>query len=182
MRASFASTRWSFYRAAGLTDITVRVWPGARHEVFNETNRFEVIVDLVDWLDTRLVRASSARPPAEWTPGAPRRLPAPRGGHRGEQHRPQGGGRPGYRERPRVRRSEGRELASHGLALLEDAGRRTEDEWVGLVDELGVLLVVVVEAEDVAHRREPGHLSLLFTTTRGVVGVGVKNIASLASV
>ena len=25
------------YRAAGLTDITVRVWPGARHEVFNET-------------------------------------------------------------------------------------------------------------------------------------------------
>ena len=46
------------YRAAGLTDITVRVWPGARHEVFNETNRFEVIVDLVDWLDSKLVRAS----------------------------------------------------------------------------------------------------------------------------
>jgi alpha-beta hydrolase superfamily lysophospholipase len=46
------------YRAAGLTDITVRVWPGARHEVFNETNRFEVIVDLVDWLDSRLVRAT----------------------------------------------------------------------------------------------------------------------------
>ena len=45
------------YRAAGLTDITVRVWPGARHEVFNETNRFEVIVDLVDWLDSKLVRA-----------------------------------------------------------------------------------------------------------------------------
>ena len=45
------------YRAAGLADITVRVWPGARHEVFNETNRFEVIVDLVDWLDSRLVGA-----------------------------------------------------------------------------------------------------------------------------
>jgi alpha-beta hydrolase superfamily lysophospholipase len=45
------------YRAAGLTDITVRVWPGARHEVFNETNRFEVVVDLVDWLDARLVGA-----------------------------------------------------------------------------------------------------------------------------
>jgi alpha-beta hydrolase superfamily lysophospholipase len=42
------------YRAAGLTDITVRVWPGARHEVFNETNRFEVVVDLVDWLESRL--------------------------------------------------------------------------------------------------------------------------------
>ena len=46
------------YRAAGLTDITVRVWPGARHEVFNETNRFEVIVDLVDWLESRLARVS----------------------------------------------------------------------------------------------------------------------------
>jgi alpha-beta hydrolase superfamily lysophospholipase len=47
------------YRAAGLTDITVRVWPGARHEVFNETNRFEVIVDLVDWLDSRLARIAA---------------------------------------------------------------------------------------------------------------------------
>jgi alpha-beta hydrolase superfamily lysophospholipase len=46
------------YRAAGLTDITVRVWPGARHEVFNETNRFEVVVDLVDWLDSRLARVA----------------------------------------------------------------------------------------------------------------------------
>jgi alpha-beta hydrolase superfamily lysophospholipase len=46
------------YRAAGLTDITVRVWPGARHEVFNETNRDEVIVDLVDWLDSKLLRVS----------------------------------------------------------------------------------------------------------------------------
>jgi alpha-beta hydrolase superfamily lysophospholipase len=46
------------YRAAGLSDITVRVWRGARHEVFNETNRFEVIVDLVDWLESRLARVS----------------------------------------------------------------------------------------------------------------------------
>jgi alpha-beta hydrolase superfamily lysophospholipase len=44
------------YRAAGLSDITVRVWPEARHEVFNETNRFEVVVDLVDWLGSKLVR------------------------------------------------------------------------------------------------------------------------------
>jgi alpha-beta hydrolase superfamily lysophospholipase len=39
------------YRAAGLTDITVRVYPGARHEIFNETNRAEVIADLTTWLD-----------------------------------------------------------------------------------------------------------------------------------
>jgi len=34
-----------------VTDVTCRVYPGARHEVFNETNRDEVISDLVDWLD-----------------------------------------------------------------------------------------------------------------------------------
>lgn len=39
------------YAAAGLTDVTSRVYPGARHEVFNETNREEVVADLLAWLD-----------------------------------------------------------------------------------------------------------------------------------
>jgi alpha-beta hydrolase superfamily lysophospholipase len=39
------------YRAAGLTDVELRVYPGARHEVFNETNRDEVEGDLLRWLD-----------------------------------------------------------------------------------------------------------------------------------
>jgi alpha-beta hydrolase superfamily lysophospholipase len=38
------------YRAAGLTDITVKVYPGARHELVNETNRDEVFADLVSWI------------------------------------------------------------------------------------------------------------------------------------
>ena len=38
------------YRDAGLGDVTARVYPGARHEVFNETNRDEVIGDVVDWV------------------------------------------------------------------------------------------------------------------------------------
>ena len=37
--------------AAGLTDVTLHVWPDARHEIFNETNRDEVVADLVAWLD-----------------------------------------------------------------------------------------------------------------------------------
>ena len=41
----------SAYRSRGVTDVTCRVYPGARHEVFNEINRDEVISDLVDWLD-----------------------------------------------------------------------------------------------------------------------------------
>jgi alpha-beta hydrolase superfamily lysophospholipase len=45
------------YQAAGLTDMTVRVYPGARHEILNETNRDEVIATLNSWLD-RVVTSS----------------------------------------------------------------------------------------------------------------------------
>lgn len=38
------------YRDAGITDVTVTVYPGARHEILNETNRDEVTADLVAWL------------------------------------------------------------------------------------------------------------------------------------
>ncbi|WP_181779556.1 alpha/beta fold hydrolase [Pseudonocardia pini] len=37
--------------AAGVKDVTLRVWPGARHEVFNETNREEITDDVVAWVD-----------------------------------------------------------------------------------------------------------------------------------
>ncbi len=39
------------YRQAGLTDVTVRIYDGARHEILNETNCSEVIGDLIQWLD-----------------------------------------------------------------------------------------------------------------------------------
>ena len=32
-------------------DRTIHVYQGARHEVFNETNRAEVVGHLADWLD-----------------------------------------------------------------------------------------------------------------------------------
>jgi alpha-beta hydrolase superfamily lysophospholipase len=38
------------YRDAGLADVTVRLYPGGRHELLNETNRVEVTVDIVAWL------------------------------------------------------------------------------------------------------------------------------------
>lgn len=38
------------YRDAGVTDVTVKVYPGARHEVFNETNRDEVTAYVISWL------------------------------------------------------------------------------------------------------------------------------------
>ncbi len=39
------------YRDAGLTDVTVTLYPEARHEIFNETNRDGITADVVAWLD-----------------------------------------------------------------------------------------------------------------------------------
>jgi alpha-beta hydrolase superfamily lysophospholipase len=47
------------YKAAGLTDVTIRTYPAARHEILNETNRDEVIADLSSWLD-RVVPSTGA--------------------------------------------------------------------------------------------------------------------------
>lgn len=42
------------FRKAGVQDVTLIVYPEARHEVFNELNKDEVIADVVDWLNTSL--------------------------------------------------------------------------------------------------------------------------------
>lgn len=42
------------YRRKGVSDVEVKIYPGGRHEMFNEINRDEVIADLVAWLDARL--------------------------------------------------------------------------------------------------------------------------------
>jgi len=39
------------YRDAGLVDVTVTLYQGARHEILNETNRDEVTADVISWLD-----------------------------------------------------------------------------------------------------------------------------------
>lgn len=38
---------------SGLQDVTTLVYPGARHEIFNETMRADVFADLLAWLDPR---------------------------------------------------------------------------------------------------------------------------------
>jgi alpha-beta hydrolase superfamily lysophospholipase len=44
-------------KAAGLDSVETRLYPGARHEILNETNRDEVAKDVKDWLDARLAEA-----------------------------------------------------------------------------------------------------------------------------
>jgi len=42
------------YAVAGVVDVTCTLYPGARHEVLNETNRDEVTADVIRWLDAHL--------------------------------------------------------------------------------------------------------------------------------
>jgi alpha-beta hydrolase superfamily lysophospholipase len=46
------------YRAAGL-DVTLKVYPGGRHEMLNETNRAEVVADLLGWVDATVARLTA---------------------------------------------------------------------------------------------------------------------------
>ena len=39
------------YRDAGIKDLTVRVYPGARHEILNESNRAEIVAEMLAWAE-----------------------------------------------------------------------------------------------------------------------------------
>jgi alpha-beta hydrolase superfamily lysophospholipase len=43
-------------KAAGVLSVETRLYPGARHEVLNETNRDEVMRDMKDWLERSLAK------------------------------------------------------------------------------------------------------------------------------
>ncbi len=49
------------YRAASLQHVTYKLYPNARHETLNETNRDEVTQDLIAWLDG--VTRTATNPP-----------------------------------------------------------------------------------------------------------------------
>ena len=57
----------SYRTRSGLTDVTTLVYPGARHEIFNEVQQKDVRGDLLAWLDQPVPRprlSTLARSPA----------------------------------------------------------------------------------------------------------------------
>ena len=42
---------FEMYKTAGLKNLTLKLYPGARHEILNETNREEVWRDMAAWMD-----------------------------------------------------------------------------------------------------------------------------------
>lgn len=43
-----------FFRSAGCTDVTVKLYPNGRHEMLNELNKQEVYQDILSWLEAKL--------------------------------------------------------------------------------------------------------------------------------
>jgi alpha-beta hydrolase superfamily lysophospholipase len=44
------------YKRAGIADVRLKLYPGGRHEMFNETNRQEVMDDLIAWCNEMVAR------------------------------------------------------------------------------------------------------------------------------
>jgi alpha-beta hydrolase superfamily lysophospholipase len=42
------------YQAIGCTDVTMKLYPGARHELLHELNREEVYADILEWIKKRM--------------------------------------------------------------------------------------------------------------------------------
>jgi len=53
--------RWlaAQYERVGMLDVRTRFYEGARHELFNETNRDEVVAELIAWLDGVLAQRAA---------------------------------------------------------------------------------------------------------------------------
>jgi alpha-beta hydrolase superfamily lysophospholipase len=52
-----------FFERAGSPDKTLRIWPGMKHEVFNEIEGATVITYTLDWLDTHATSRNATVPP-----------------------------------------------------------------------------------------------------------------------
>jgi alpha-beta hydrolase superfamily lysophospholipase len=50
----------AYRKRGGLTDVTVKVYEGARHELFNELNQEEVRADVIAWLDHHVKNRAAA--------------------------------------------------------------------------------------------------------------------------
>ena len=45
---------WGYFKEHGTKDLTMKLYPGGRHEMFNELNRQEVFDDLLHWLENHI--------------------------------------------------------------------------------------------------------------------------------
>jgi alpha-beta hydrolase superfamily lysophospholipase len=72
-RASATKLRDAYRSRSTLSDVELTVYPDARHEILNETNRDEVVRDLIGWIDGHVVAKSDFGPSGQGpqAPAAP---------------------------------------------------------------------------------------------------------------
>jgi alpha-beta hydrolase superfamily lysophospholipase len=58
---SVARLARAYRERSGITDVTAIVYDGARHEVYNETNRDQVIADLIAWIEEHVLSRGAER-------------------------------------------------------------------------------------------------------------------------
>lgn len=58
--ASIRKLAAAYEKRGGLTDVTVTIYPGGRHEMLNETNQAEVRADVIAWLDAHVPAANAS--------------------------------------------------------------------------------------------------------------------------
>jgi alpha-beta hydrolase superfamily lysophospholipase len=46
-----AQALYNVYKSLGINDLTIKIYEDARHEIFNEINKEEVLKDVITWLD-----------------------------------------------------------------------------------------------------------------------------------
>ena len=51
---------FGWIKEAGVRDAQLKLYPGARHEVLNETNRAEVYADVAAWLEDKFPARGAA--------------------------------------------------------------------------------------------------------------------------
>ena len=51
---------YAMFQAAGCRDVTLKLYPGGRHEMFNELDRQQVFDDLLAWLEVHMPREGRA--------------------------------------------------------------------------------------------------------------------------
>lgn len=103
-------------RGAGLRQVTLKTYPEARHELFNESNRDAVTQDLIDWLEQALRHRRIIRQRREHEPGPEHSLRRARGRAKGRVHQQHRRARPAVVRRS-LRRPQpgasGRRLRGH---------------------------------------------------------------------
>ena len=51
----YVKSVYSMFKKAGIKDVTLKLYEGARHEILNETSRDIVYADTLAWIESKII-------------------------------------------------------------------------------------------------------------------------------